>query len=427
MQAYSRSTTGILCLITLIFTACGGSSGEGTPQPSPGPEPTTSPIPIVRTFEAEDLIILGNASTINDSNASGGTSIGNLSTNDDGISIENAPASIGIEITYKSSAPVSLEVAAESDTPTPITLSASDSHTTVQANIPIFEGDSVQILFTEGETSPQLDIVSFIPSPFQTVSTLADTNIINGDGVSVDEGGNVYVSGGLDNGNIIRVTPEGNTSIFATGFASANGSDFDSQGNLFVADYTANRIRKISPNGVVTNFATDLNGPASIYIDSMDQIYVGIFGANFSGTGATVLRFQANGAEEIFATGNGLADVIGITGDNNGNIYAGNWQNGALFNITSGTAQEFENTGTRINQIDYAHGHIYIAENNRITRVSTRGTTEVFSGTLTNQTINGSVSTADFAGANSLAFTEEKNILYVYDASTGNVRKIEEQ
>lgn len=71
-------------------------------------------------------------------------------------------------------------------------------------------------------------------------------------------------------------------------FNSPRGVAVDSSGNLFVADSSNHRIRKVAPNGTVSTFAgsgnaafadgqatsASFNTPAQLVVDSSDNIYV---------------------------------------------------------------------------------------------------------------------------------------------------------
>lgn len=118
-------------------------------------------------------------------------------------------------------------------------------------------------------------------------------------GLAFDSKDNLFV---VDNTNhsIRKITPNGAVSTFAggiQGFADATGTAakfnypyfiaIDTQDNLFVTDRANHKIRKITPNGVVTTFAGSTEGnddgagtdakfslPYGITIDSDNNLYV---------------------------------------------------------------------------------------------------------------------------------------------------------
>ena len=100
-------------------------------------------------------------------------------------------------------------------------------------------------------------------------------------GVAVDGRGNVYVADAGASNRVRKVTPEGAVSTLAggaEGFADGTGGAasfhtpsavaVDEAGNLYVADTGNNRIRKVTPEGVVSTIAGDgtrgsRDGPAA--------------------------------------------------------------------------------------------------------------------------------------------------------------------
>ena len=89
------------------------------------------------------------------------------------------------------------------------------------------------------------------------------------DAVAIDKSGNIYIADGL-NYRIRRVTPAGiiNT-VAGNGLFGSTGDGgpateaavvawklaLDAAGNLFIADYDNNRVRKLSTNGIITAVA----------------------------------------------------------------------------------------------------------------------------------------------------------------------------
>jgi sugar lactone lactonase YvrE len=102
-------------------------------------------------------------------------------------------------------------------------------------------------------------------------------------GVAVDSSGNIYV-GDINFSRVRRINPQGVISTVAgslsSGFSgdggpavnavfdSIQGVAVDSAGNLYIADNQNDRVRKVSPNGIISEFAgagrfTGNGGPAT--------------------------------------------------------------------------------------------------------------------------------------------------------------------
>lgn len=126
-------------------------------------------------------------------------------------------------------------------------------------------------------------------------------NLADPFGVAVGDDSTVYFSESGNSNRIRKISPEGVVTTLAggsEGYADGAGAQaqfntpsalaIDADGNLFVADTGNNRIRKITPEGVVTTVAGDgtagyvdgpaaqarFNGPIGVAIDKQRNLFV---------------------------------------------------------------------------------------------------------------------------------------------------------
>lgn len=121
-------------------------------------------------------------------------------------------------------------------------------------------------------------------------------------GIAADEAGNIYV-GDEGNSSVRKISPDGKVSTLAGNgrfsfsdgvgrnaeFNAPGGIGIDAEGNLYVADYFNNCIRKVSPSGHVEKIAGNLKKgfadgspseaqfyyPFGIAVDPNGVVYVG--------------------------------------------------------------------------------------------------------------------------------------------------------
>ena len=321
---------------------------------------------------------------------------------------------------------------------------------------------------------------AFTYVPTVTVSTLAGSTagpangtgtaaqFQNPTGIAIDAAGNLYVT---DKGNhhIRKVTPEGVVSTLAgnalfdegTGslasFNAPDGVAIDTAGNLYVADKENHRIRKVTPEGVVSTLAGSTKGfvddtggaarfsqPVGIAIDAAGNLYVTEWGHRIRKVtpegvvstlaGSTLGSMDGVGTSAQFNTPSGVAI------DTAGNLYVADYGNHRIRKVTpEGVVSTFAGRNTdgfadgsaenaRFNAplgiAADADGYFYVADtyNHRIRRISPEGAVRTLAGS-TPGFADGIGSAAQFQYPVGIT-TDASGILYVADQSNHRIRKL---
>jgi uncharacterized protein (TIGR03437 family) len=213
---------------------------------------------------------------------------------------------------------------------------------------------------------------------------------VNGPGdVAVDRAGNVYLP---DNQRIRKISPSGIiTTVAGNGqccfsgdgrqatsaqLGNPRGLAVDSTGNLFIVDVAPAHIRKVSPSGIITTVAgngTQCNGPAgSPGIGDGGPATAALF--CFGSTG----RVAVDGAGNLFITDTDNQRVRKVSTDRIINTVAGSGSyiccSGGAFSGDGGPSTSAQLNAPSDVAVDAA-GNVFIADsgNGRIRRVSTGG------------------------------------------------------
>jgi sugar lactone lactonase YvrE len=268
-------------------------------------------------------------------------------------------------------------------------------------------------------------------TPGGLVSTLAGSGIagsIDGQGVAAsfngptdiafDLSGNLYVSDTYNN-KIRIISPTGLVSTFAgstiagstdgqgtaAGFNMPRGITMDASGNLFVADYGNSKIRMITADGLVSTLApyvqSGTNGQTSplvfIHPQGITSYYGNIYVADSINN--NIIMIQPNGSADTLAGSiiPGRADGVRAA---------------AGFNGPTDLAVD-------------ASGNLYLADtyNNEIRKINSSGLVSTVAGFSGPGSTNGEVTIASFNSPAGIAVDDSGNV-YVSDTYNNQIRKI---
>jgi len=302
-------------------------------------------------------------------------------------------------------------------------------------------------------------------------------------GLAVDGAGNVYVAD--TSGETVRkITSAGVVTTLAgfaglrgttdaignaARFSSPTGVSVDSSGNLYVADFTNNLIRKVAPDGTVSTLAGSrgnagyingassaarFNSPGGLTIDHLGTMYVADTGNNTIreiNSSGVVTTFGGSAVDTSTPYRDGLTNIArfsqpgGVAADDAGNLYVTDTANSVIRKITpdgvvstlAGTAGTFNmidgnGTSAAFNQpvgisVD-STGTIYVADtqNAAIRKITADGTVTTFAGAGqagSRGTTDGNGSVARFNEPSGMAVDQAGNI-YVADTFNNMIRKV---
>ena len=179
-------------------------------------------------------------------------------------------------------------------------------------------------------------------------------------GVSTDAAGNIYVAD-TNNNFIRRVKPDGTMLTIAgnggnefsgdggpaaqAGLSAPAAVAVDAQNNVYIADTGNNRIRKITPAGVISTVAAgSLNTPLQVLVDAGGNLFIADSGNNrirrVAAADGTISTVAGTGQGSFCGDGPATQACLnfpsGIAFDTAGNLYIADRANGRIRRLASG-------------------------------------------------------------------------------------------
>jgi uncharacterized protein (TIGR03437 family) len=261
-------------------------------------------------------------------------------------------------------------------------------------------------------------------------STATNAELNSPTGLALDSSGNLYIADSLNcrirkvaSANISTFAGNGTLSYSGDGSAASKaqlntpqGVAADSFGNLYIADTLNNVVRKVSPNGIISNYAgnggagssgdgtaaigAQLNGPQGLAVDAGGNLFIAdtlnakVRKVSASGVITTVAGSgtPGYGGDGAAATSAQLNLPIGVAVDSSGNLYIADFGNSRVREVSAnnigtvagsgsngysgdgGAAAKAQLNGPQGVAVDAA-GDLFIAdtENNRVREVTPGG------------------------------------------------------
>ena len=241
-------------------------------------------------------------------------------------------------------------------------------------------------------------------------------------------------------------------------FSNPYGVAVDASGNVYVADYNNNRIRKVTRLGVVTTLAgstqgnldgpgagAQFNNPAGVAVDASGNVYVAdMLNSRIRKVTSDGVVTTLAGSTDGFANGTGTGAKFyyptGVAVDASGNVYVADIGNARIRKVTAlgvvttfagssygyldgtGTAAQFAGpSGVAVD----ASGNVYVGDqyNRRVRKVTAEGVVTTLAGSGAYGSANGTGVEASFNGLFGVAVDASGNV-YVADAGNALIRQV---
>jgi hypothetical protein len=186
-----------------------------------------------------------------------------------------------------------------------------------------------------------------------------------------------------------------------TGLAGPETMVFDSSGNLFVSNGSAKTIKKVTPSGVKTTFASNVD-VVGMAFDAFGNLFVSQKSKDTDASEGVILEFAPDGSRKVFASN--LTKPQGLAFDPLGNLYVADPVHDAILKISpSGRQTTFASKISQPHRLAFdAFGFLWVtAPTGNLYAVAPAGVVFL---------IDDSTLDPELTGLNDLAFDETGNL-----------------
>lgn len=132
--------------------------------------------------------------------------------------------------------------------------------------------------------------------------------------MAFDSSGNLYVTDNV-NGSVRRITPAGSVSTFASGLTDPNGIAIDAAGNLYVTETSLYILTRITPGGIKSVFAGTSGSSGSTNGSGSQARFNMPFGLSYDGSDYLYLADAYNQTiRRIELATAAVSNVAGLSG-----------------------------------------------------------------------------------------------------------------
>ena len=257
----------------------------------------------------------------------------------------------------------------------------------------------------------------------QYVSTYFDSTGINfTDDLIFDSEGNLY---GADYSGdaIYKIDTNGQVSTFSSGFSAPNGMAFDSMGHMYLCDNLGDKIYKLSSSGTVLNSISVISPSGIIKQEGSDTMIFTTY------AGHNLAKLAPDGTVVPWFNGAPLNGPVGLEYDDQGRLYLANFTDRKIFEVTPDSLIYIATVpgvfSASLGFIAYANNSLWGTNfsNHQIYRVFLGYTDSVvlFSGSSFGS-VDGPVASAQFYQPNGIVARGDS--LFISEYATGKIRLI---